>query len=394
MTRQALRWFKSSVSFGTISCRSPTTPRSLNSKIGAFAVLVDRDDHVRALHADLVLDRAGDAERDVELRRHRLAGLADLGGVRIPAGVDDRARRADGAAERPGELLGERELLRRAEAAAAGDDDVGVLDRWAARLLELLVDDLRAARDAPRARPRRPPTCGSPPPVGVASNDPERKSASRGSDFQPTSTRTESCSAGRLPTSTPSCSAMSRDPSSGPASRRAARPGRDVGREHGVREQHRVVAAVPDDLREHVDARLAAAAARATRRRRREPSSRRTCRPQPRAPSRRRRRAPRPPRRRRATRPSRARRASPSAARRRDARGRRGCATRRASSPRGSRRSPARRSRRPRSCARRHAAGGDPSASTSVFEPASPTSPASRPSRRARASPTASSSRP
>src|SRR5207237_532844 len=41
-------------------------------------VLVDRDDHVGVLHADLVLDRARDADRDVQLRRDALAGLADL----------------------------------------------------------------------------------------------------------------------------------------------------------------------------------------------------------------------------------------------------------------------------------------------------------------------------
>src|SRR5262245_66612616 len=41
-------------------------------------VLVDRDDRARALHAYLVLDRAGDAARDVELRRDALPGLADL----------------------------------------------------------------------------------------------------------------------------------------------------------------------------------------------------------------------------------------------------------------------------------------------------------------------------
>ena len=35
-----LRWFTSSVSFGTISCTSPTTPRSLNSKMGAFGSLL------------------------------------------------------------------------------------------------------------------------------------------------------------------------------------------------------------------------------------------------------------------------------------------------------------------------------------------------------------------
>src|SRR6478672_6611700 len=35
-----VRCFTSSVSFGTISFRSPTTPRSANSKIGAFASLL------------------------------------------------------------------------------------------------------------------------------------------------------------------------------------------------------------------------------------------------------------------------------------------------------------------------------------------------------------------
>src|SRR4051794_21769003 len=38
--RHDLRCRTSSVSFGTISCRSPTTPKSANSKIGAFASLL------------------------------------------------------------------------------------------------------------------------------------------------------------------------------------------------------------------------------------------------------------------------------------------------------------------------------------------------------------------
>src|SRR4051812_30233713 len=36
-------------------------------------VLVDRDDHLRVLHAGEMLDRAGNADRDVELRRDHLA---------------------------------------------------------------------------------------------------------------------------------------------------------------------------------------------------------------------------------------------------------------------------------------------------------------------------------
>src|SRR4051794_14787324 len=109
-------------------------------------VLVDGDDHVRALHADLVLDRPADPERDIELRRDDLAGLADLRAVRVPAGVDDRACRADRAPERLRELFGEREVVGRAETPPARDDDVRVLDRRAARLLELLADDLRLLR--------------------------------------------------------------------------------------------------------------------------------------------------------------------------------------------------------------------------------------------------------
>src|SRR3954449_730867 len=80
-------------------------------------VLVDRDDVLGALHADLVLDGAGDARREVQLRRDRLAGLADLRGVRVPAGVDHRAGCRDGAAERVGEVLGKREVLGLAEPA-------------------------------------------------------------------------------------------------------------------------------------------------------------------------------------------------------------------------------------------------------------------------------------
>ena len=68
-----------------------------------LGVLVDRDDGLRGLHAGAVLDGAGDAGGDVELRGDRLAGLADLVAVRVPAGVDGGARGADGRAEGVGE---------------------------------------------------------------------------------------------------------------------------------------------------------------------------------------------------------------------------------------------------------------------------------------------------
>src|SRR4051812_6854199 len=92
-------------------------------------ILVDRDDVLRGLHADLVLDRAGDAERQVQLRGDRLAGLADLRGVRVPAGVYHRARRGYGSAESVRERLGELlEALRLAQAATAAHEQISVLD--------------------------------------------------------------------------------------------------------------------------------------------------------------------------------------------------------------------------------------------------------------------------
>jgi glyceraldehyde-3-phosphate dehydrogenase (NAD(P)) len=54
-------------------------------------VLVDRHDHLGRGHARQVLDRPGDADREVEARRHDLARLAHLMRVGDPAGVDDGA---------------------------------------------------------------------------------------------------------------------------------------------------------------------------------------------------------------------------------------------------------------------------------------------------------------
>ena len=53
-----------------------------------------------ALHADQVLDRAGDPERDVQLRRHGLPGTADLALHGQPAGVADGTRGRQLGAER------------------------------------------------------------------------------------------------------------------------------------------------------------------------------------------------------------------------------------------------------------------------------------------------------
>src|SRR3954462_8018226 len=109
-------------------------------------VLVDRDDVLARLHADLVLDRARDAGREVQLRSDRLAGLADLCRVRVPAGIDHRARGGNRAAERLGEVLTELEALGLAQAAAAGHEDVGVLDVHVGAALLAALDHRRLGR--------------------------------------------------------------------------------------------------------------------------------------------------------------------------------------------------------------------------------------------------------
>src|SRR5260221_9844231 len=48
-----------------------------NLKDRCFFVFVDRDDHLGVLHPGKMLDRTGNADRDVKLRGHHLAGLAD-----------------------------------------------------------------------------------------------------------------------------------------------------------------------------------------------------------------------------------------------------------------------------------------------------------------------------
>src|SRR4029450_5470080 len=64
-----------------------------------LGVLVDGHDGLRGLHAGAVLDRPGDADGDVELRRDGLAGLPHLEGVRVEAGVHRGPGGADGRDE-------------------------------------------------------------------------------------------------------------------------------------------------------------------------------------------------------------------------------------------------------------------------------------------------------
>src|SRR5258706_2745232 len=130
-------------------------------------ILVDRDDGVRAFHADQMLNGAGDAEREVQLPRDRLARAADLTLHRQPAGVADRTRRRDLGAERLGQLPGDVDVRLLLDAAAHRDDALGLrqidrLLRLLKRRLPLLANrrrvHLHGERTHPRGRrgPRRP----------------------------------------------------------------------------------------------------------------------------------------------------------------------------------------------------------------------------------------------
>src|ERR671910_1172578 len=108
------------------------------------AVTVDRDDPLRRLHPHDVLRRTADADGDVHLGANCLSRLADLVAVRNPAGVDDGAARADGGvSDRLGKLVEQLEIRRVLQAAAAGDDDLRVLELRTGRPFLVAFDPLR-----------------------------------------------------------------------------------------------------------------------------------------------------------------------------------------------------------------------------------------------------------
>src|SRR5690606_28086100 len=104
-------------------------------------ILVDRNDHLGILHARQVLDGTGDADRDIQLRRDDLAGLADLHVVGHEAGIDGSARSAYRGAKLVGQRVQVLEVVAVAHAAAAGNDDLGSGQFGAIRLGQLFADE-------------------------------------------------------------------------------------------------------------------------------------------------------------------------------------------------------------------------------------------------------------
>src|SRR5205814_3162788 len=110
------------------NCFEQITDDSIVSDVkdGSFRILVDRDDRLRVLHADQVLNRAGDANRDVELWCDCLARRSDLTIDRQPFSVADWARRREIAAQGFGEFLSQSEIVFALNPSTDGDDDVSL----------------------------------------------------------------------------------------------------------------------------------------------------------------------------------------------------------------------------------------------------------------------------
>src|SRR6516165_9481562 len=86
-------------------------------------ILVDGHDGVRAFHTDNVLDRAADAEREIKLWGDGLAGAADLALHGDPAFITNGTRSGDFRAKGFRKCLRLRDIFRRLDAAANGDDE-------------------------------------------------------------------------------------------------------------------------------------------------------------------------------------------------------------------------------------------------------------------------------
>ena len=97
-----------------------------------------------------MLDGARDAERDIEVGSHRLAGLPDLLLIRPPARVGDRARCADRAAQRVCQVFHQMPVLGTLDASPAGDDSVRLGDVQLPGLRGLDAHDFRARGDVAR----------------------------------------------------------------------------------------------------------------------------------------------------------------------------------------------------------------------------------------------------
>ena len=109
-----------------MSNRFPTIRIVGDFKDRRLGIFIHGDDGPRAFHADDVLNRAADAEREIKLGRDRLARGADLTVHGEPAGIADGTRGGEFAAECVGELLSHFDVFLFFDAATDRHDDFGL----------------------------------------------------------------------------------------------------------------------------------------------------------------------------------------------------------------------------------------------------------------------------
>src|SRR2546426_8169470 len=129
-------------------------------------VLVDRDDDFRRAHPRQVLDRARDADGDVERGADGFARLAHLVGMRPPPRIHHRARRPHRRRppQRARQLLHELEAGRLLEAAPTRHDDRRFGHVQRPRLRRLDLAHRHPAPPPPPPPPPHPPPRPPPPP--------------------------------------------------------------------------------------------------------------------------------------------------------------------------------------------------------------------------------------
>lgn len=147
-------------SFGTALNRSARRPTSASCDRRVL-VLVDGDDGLGILHARQVMDRARDADRDIDFGRDDLAGLANQMVIGHIARVYTRAGCAHGGVELVGEREDHRlEGVRILQRAAARNDGLSTGELGALALGDFHADEARkpdfAAAETTSTAPEQP----------------------------------------------------------------------------------------------------------------------------------------------------------------------------------------------------------------------------------------------
>src|SRR5262245_49113655 len=212
----------SSASFGTIWCRSPTTPRSANSKIGAFGSLLMATIVPEPCMPTLcwiapeiphAMYSFGETVLPVCPTCAAYGYHPESTTARVAATAPPSTSASSSQYEKPSGLPSPRPPATITSASSI-DGPLAFSVRCSTSLARVEKSWNSVETSFTSAEP----------PDSTGSNVPARTSASRGVELQPTSTSTESPSAGRTPTSSPPSARRSVRSQLRPASRRAASP--------------------------------------------------------------------------------------------------------------------------------------------------------------------------